>query len=78
MTSSSDGLDLGAMKQRFADRAAAVKQRNLPAVGGEERKLFIAQAQTDFQDYAVLADGEYTVEDGHLVIRVDLRPSTDH
>ena len=68
-------LDLDAMKDRFADRAAAVRKRNLPAVGGDERKRFIEQAKIDFQDFALLGDGAYAIEDGHLVIRVDLRPS---
>lgn len=73
----SDELDLTAMKERYADRAAAVRKRNLPAVGGDERKRFIEQAKTDFQDFALLGDGAYSIEDGHLVIRVDLRPSLD-
>jgi hypothetical protein len=69
-----DGLDVDAMLERFRDRAKAVKQRNLPPVAGEERAKFIEQAQTDFQDFAIIGDAEGTVEDGFLVLRVDLRP----
>ncbi len=69
-----DDLDVDAMIERFRERAAAVRQRNLPPVGGDERTAFIKQAQTDFQDFAMLADATATVEDGFLVLRVDLRP----
>ena len=62
------------MIRRFQDRAKAVKQRNLPPVAGEERTKFIEQAQADFQDFAIIGDAEGTVEDGILVLRVDLRP----
>ncbi|HWH35462.1 MAG TPA: hypothetical protein VNT56_09130 [Acidimicrobiales bacterium] len=67
-------LDVDAMLQRFRDRAKAVKNRTLPPVGGPERQQFIAQAQADFQDYAIIGDAEATLEDGVLVLRVDLRP----
>lgn len=66
-------LDTDAMLQRFRDRAQAVKQRPLPPVAGEERQEFIAQAKLDFQDFAIIGDAEATIEDGVLVLRVDLR-----
>jgi len=69
-----DGLDVDAMISRFRDRARAVKQRNLPPVAGEERTKFIEQAQVDFQDFAMIGDAEGSIEDGILVLRVDLRP----
>lgn len=69
-----DPLDIDAMIGRFRDRAAAVRKRNLPPVGGEERTRLVAQAQTDFQDFAIIGDAEGTVEDGVLTLRVDLRP----
>lgn len=72
-----DSLDLDAMLQRFRDRAAAVRQRPLPPVAGAERQQFIAQAQTDFQDFAIIGDAEGTIEDGFLVLRVDLRPAPE-
>jgi hypothetical protein len=69
-----DGLDLDAMVQRFRDRAQAVKNRPLPPVAGEERTKFVQQAQTDFQDFAIIGDAQASVEDGVLVLRIDLRP----
>jgi len=69
-----DDLDVDAMIERFRERAAAVRQRNLPPVGGDERTAFIKQAQVDFQDFAMLSDATATIEDGFLVLRVDLRP----
>jgi len=70
------GLDIDAMLARFRERAAAVKNRPLPPVAGEERSLFIKQAQLDFQDFAIVGDSDATMEDGVLVLRVDLRPKT--
>lgn len=69
-----DGLDVDAMIQRFRDRAHAVKGRPLPPVAGDERTKFVQQAQTDFQDYAIIGDAVASVEDGILVLRIDLRP----
>ena len=67
-------FDPDAMIERFRERAKAVKQRNLPPVAGPERTKFIQQAQADFQDYAMLGDAEASLEDGVLVLRIDLRP----
>jgi hypothetical protein len=69
-----DALDLDAMLQRFRDRAAAVKGRNLPPIGGDERARFIEQAQNDFQDFAIIADAAATLDDGVLTLTIDLRP----
>jgi hypothetical protein len=74
VTLMSSGLDVDAMIARFRERALAVKRRPLPPVAGEERQLFIEQAQTDFQDFAILGDAVAAIEDGFLVLRVDLRP----
>ena len=68
-------LDLDAMIERFKERAAAVKQRPLPPVAGEERQRFIEQANVDFQDYALLGGSTATLVDGILTFTVDLRPS---
>ena len=69
-----DALDIDAMLARFRDRAAAVRRRNLPPVAGPERTKLVQQAQTDFQDFAIIGDAEATLEDGILTLRVDLRP----
>ena len=71
----SDLLDVDAMIQRFRERAQAVRSRTLPPVAGEERLRFIRQAETDFQDFAIIGDAQGTIEDGILTLRIDLRPS---
>lgn len=71
-----DPLDVDAMLKRFQDRAHAVRNRPLPPVAGEERTRFIEQAQLDFQDFAIIGDAEATIDDGVLVLRVDLRPKS--
>jgi hypothetical protein len=70
-----DELDVEGMLKRFRDRAAAVRNRPLPPIAGEERTAFIRQAQLDFQDFAIVGDAAASMEDGVLVLRVDLRPS---
>ena len=70
-----ESLDVEAMLQRFRDLAHAVRSRPLPPVAGEERTRFIEQAQIDFQDFAIVGDASAEVDDGVLVLRIDLRPS---
>jgi len=69
-----ESLDVDAMIQRFRDRSHAVRQRTLPPVAGEERTRFIRQAEVDYQDFAIIGDAKGTIEDGILVLRVNLRP----
>ena len=70
----SDSFDPVAMIARFQERAAAVKNRNLPPVGGDERQLFIKQAEEDYMDFAMIGDAEPKLEDGVLILTIDLRP----
>jgi hypothetical protein len=72
---SETGLDVDAMIGRFRERAVVVRNRDLPPVGLEERNRFIEQAELDYMDFAMIADAAATVEDGFLVLRVDLRPA---
>ena len=72
-----DEFDPQAMIKRFQERAKAVRSRGLPPVEGAERMRFIEQARLDFMDYAIIGDAEAALEDGFLVLRVDLRASTD-
>ena len=67
-------FDPSKMIARFRERATSVKRRPLPPVAGEERQHFLAQAQSDFQDFAMLGDATATLEDGVLTLRIDLRP----
>ena len=69
-----DEFDPNAMLERFRERARAVRSRGIPPLEGPERRRFIEQAQLDYQDYAMLSDASAAVEDGFLVLRVDLRP----
>ena len=69
-----DGFNPQEMIKRFQKRADAVKKRNLPAVGGEERRLFIEQAERDFMDFSIIADASVTMDDGILTMSIDLRP----
>jgi hypothetical protein len=69
-----DTLDVDAMIRRFRERATAVRNRPLPPVAGEERALFVRQAQVDYQDFAIIGDATGQIEDGFLVLKVDLRP----
>lgn len=65
-------FDVDAFIDRFRTRAEAVRTRPLPPVAGEERKRLVAQAETDYTDYALVAAASWNVEDGHLVLRIPL------
>ena len=67
-------FDPNEMIARYKERAAAVRRRPLPPVAGEERQHFIEQMQVDFQEFAIIGDAEASIEEGVLVLRVDLRP----
>ena len=67
-------FDPAAIVERFRERARAVKNRGIPPIEGPERKRFIDRMALDFQDFAMLGDAVATLEDGILVLRVDLRP----
>tara|TARA_B110001454_G_C12343668_1_gene277137 strand:+ start:24 stop:461 length:438 start_codon:yes stop_codon:yes gene_type:complete len=68
-----DTIDTAAMVQRFKERAAAVRKRNMPPIAGAERVVFIKQAQLDYQDFLLLADAEISMDGG--ILTVDLRPA---
>ena len=68
-------FDVDAMLHRFQERAAAVKDRPLPPVAGDERRLFIEQAERDYTDYALVGNAIWSVEDDHLVLRIPLSSS---
>jgi hypothetical protein len=67
-------FDPNEMIARFKDRAAAVRKRPVPPVAGEERQLFISNAETDFRDFAIISDAVASIEDGILTLRIDLNP----
>jgi hypothetical protein len=71
---SSGDFDVDAMVARFRERAKAVRSRGVPPLEGADRRRFVERMQLDFQDFAMLGDASGTLEDGFLVLRVDLRP----
>jgi hypothetical protein len=72
-----DSLDIDEMIARFRERAEAVKKRDLPPVGGDERKRFLEQKRVDYLDYAIIGDALGSVEDGIVTLTIDLRPPAD-
>ena len=69
-----DEFDVDAMIRRFRERAGAVRSRGMPPLEGADRRRFLERMQLDYQDYAMLGDATGAIEDGFLVLRVDLRP----
>ncbi|MCH7790468.1 MAG: hypothetical protein IH940_13665 [Acidobacteria bacterium] len=69
-------LDVDAMLERFRQRAHAVRSRSLPPIGGDERTQFIEQAQLDYQDFAIVADASWRLDNGILILEVDLNRET--
>jgi hypothetical protein len=67
-------FDIDAMIARFQERARAVRDRPLPPLEGTARREYMQRAQIDYQDFAMLGDAEASLEDGILVLKVDLRP----
>ena len=67
-----DDLDVDGMIQRFRERAEAVKDRPLPPVAGPQRAQFVAQAEVDYMDFAMLGDATWEFADGILTLRIEL------
>jgi len=69
-----DDLDVDAMIRRFQERAAAVRERPLPPVAGPQREAFIARAELDYLDFALIGDATWEFADGVLTLRIVLQP----
>lgn len=67
-------FDPDEMLERFRERAKAARDRPLPPVTGEGRKELVRQREIDFTDYSIIGSAEWSVDDGFLVLRVDMRP----
>jgi len=65
-------LDMDDFLGRFADRAQAVKERGVPPLEGQARKVFIEAAEKDYLDYSLIASATWSVDDGELVLRIPL------
>lgn len=66
-------MDTAAMVQRFQERAAGVRKRNMPPIAGAERKAFVQQAEMDYLDFALIGDSVISLDAG--ILTVDLRPA---
>ena len=65
-------LNVDEFVDRFRERAAAVKDRGIPPLEGEARKVWIASAENDYMDYSLIGRAEWSVEDDALVLRISL------
>ncbi len=65
-------IDVEELLGRYRARAEAVKERGIPPLEGEARQLFIQQAEKDFLDYSLVGGAAWAIEDGHLVLRIEL------
>ena len=65
-------LDVEEFLARFRDRAKAVQERGIPPLEGKARQQFIKQAEHDFLDYSLVGDASWSLEEGHLVLRIPL------
>jgi len=72
-----EDFDVEAMVERFRERAKAVRSRGVPPLEGADRRRFIDRMQLDFQDFAMLGDATASLDDGVVVLRIDLRPKPE-
>lgn len=66
-------FDVDAMLERYKERAQAVRDRPLPPVAGEERRKFIDQAETDYTDFALIANASWEIDEAHLILKIPLQ-----
>ena len=65
-------LDVEEFLERFRARADAVKARGIPPLEGEARQLFVQQAEKDYLDYSLIGNAAWSIEDDHLVLKIEL------
>lgn len=65
-------LDMDEFLERFAKRAAAVRERGVPPLEGDARKQFIESAEKDYLDYSLVASASWTLDGDHLVLRIPI------
>lgn len=58
--------------RRYKERAEAVKKRSIPPVGGDDRMAFIKQAESDYQDFMMIADSEIEITEDYLIFKYKL------
>ena len=57
---------------RYKELAEAVKKRSIPPVGGDDRMAFIKQAESDYQDFMMIADSEIEITEDYLIFKYKL------
>ena len=65
-------IDVTEFLDRFRARAEAVKDRGIPPLEGEARQMFVQQAEKDYLDYSLIGGASWSIEEGHLVLRIEL------
>lgn len=65
-------LNVDEFVERFRERADAVKDRGIPPLEGDARRVWIASAENDYMDYSLIGRAEWSVEDDALVLRIPL------
>ena len=65
-------LDMDEFLERFSQRVHSVRDRGVPPLEGEARKIFIESAEMDFVDYSLVASASWSVDGGELVLRIPL------
>jgi len=65
-------FNISDFQNRFKKRAEAVKNRSMPPVGGDERLAFIKQAEEDYQDYMIISESEFEIDDDYIVFKYKL------
>jgi hypothetical protein len=66
-------LNVDEFLARFRERAAAVRERGIPPLEGEARRMWIESAEHDFVDYSLIGRAQWAVEDDALVLRISLK-----
>ena len=65
-------FNINDFQSRFKKRAEAVKNRSMPPVGGDERLAFIKQAEEDYQDYMIISESEFEIDDDYIIFKYKL------
>ena len=70
--------EVGAMQERFRDRAKAIEGAQMPPLEGEMRRKWIAQKEADYQDFLMISDCDIDFPDGILTLKLDLRTKIEN
>jgi len=65
-------FNINDFQNRSKKRAEAGKNRSMPPVGGDERLAFIKQAEEDYQDYMIISESEFEINDDYIIFQYKL------